>query len=165
MNFPEIVAALGESFRVVPVETKPDPHLKVESSELPALVTFLKQHLHFETLSSISGVDQPAADSLQVVYHLFSYHHRCGLALKVTLARNAPTPVPSIHSIFRAANWLEREVYDLFGIEFAGHPDLRRILMPEDWTGFPLRKDYETPDYYAGMPVPLYFDEPKGLPN
>ena len=67
---------------------------------------------------------------------------------------DSETEIPSIAEIWRTADWHEREAYDLFGIKFSNHPDLKRILLPEDWEGHPLRKDYKTPEYYNGMPVP-----------
>ena len=82
------------------------------------------------------------------------------VALKVYLPREEAPKVRSVTDLYKSGNWMEREAYDLFGIHFEGHPDHRRILMPPDWVGAPLRKDYVTPDYYNGMPVPLFFDEP-----
>ncbi|HYD42324.1 MAG TPA: NADH-quinone oxidoreductase subunit C, partial [Anaeromyxobacter sp.] len=81
---------------------------------------------------------------------LFSYRHRHGIVLKVEADRAAPR-VPSVEGVWRAANWFEREVYDLFGVEFAGHSDLRRILLPDDWVGHPLRKDYQEAGGYRDI--------------
>ncbi len=92
-------------------------------------------------------VDLTALDYLDdekrfcVVYHLYSYQNSNLIRVKTRLAEDES--VPSVTSIWKTANWLEREVYDLFGIQFSGHPDLRRILLPEGWHGFPLRKDYD----------------------
>jgi NADH-quinone oxidoreductase subunit C len=85
-----------------------------------------------------------------VVYHLFSYRHRHGIVLKVEADRAAPS-VPSVEAVWKAANWMEREVFDLFGVEFPGHPDLRRVLLPDDWVGHPLRKDYQEAGGYHGI--------------
>ena len=79
---------------------------------------------------------------IEVVYNLFSYESRERVALRAKLPRDAPH-LPSIAHLWKAADWLEREVYDLFGVRFDGHPDLRRILLPDGWTGHPLRKDYD----------------------
>ena len=79
--------------------------------------------------------------------------------MKAYLPREGTPSIATISDIYKAANWHERETYDMFGIQFTGHPDHRRILCPEDWVGHPLRKDYVAPDYYNGMPVPLYFEE------
>lgn len=92
-----------------------------------------------EILESLTAVDN--LDNITVVSHLYSITHRHWIALKVRLPREEPK-VDSLCTIWPAANWFEREVYDLFGVIFTGHPDLRRILLPEEWVGYPLRKDY-----------------------
>lgn len=91
--------------------------------------------------SFVSAVDWPQENRFEVVYHLYSMSARHELLLKVRVPRDAAR-VPSVTGIWAGANWHEREAYDLFGIVFDGHPDLRRIMMTEDWTGHPLRKDY-----------------------
>jgi len=92
-----------------------------------------------------------------LVYNLFSMKHRHKIALRVDLPRDNPR-VPSVESVWRTADWHEREAYDLFGIHFEGHPDLRRILCPDDWEGYPLRKDYVVQEYYHGIRVPYQED-------
>jgi NADH-quinone oxidoreductase subunit C len=96
----------------------------------------------FDTCSDLTAVDWPprAGARFDVVYCLYSIRHRQRLRVKARLADGAP--IASVIPVWPSANWLEREVYDMFGITFAGHPDLRRILMPEDWQGYPQRKDY-----------------------
>ncbi len=141
-------------------ELKPDPALKIAPEKIHAVIQFLKEKCNFETLSNVSGVDYPAVPALCVAYHPFSFKHKLTVCLKVYLPREGTPKIKSVTDLFKGANWMERETYDLFGVIFEGHPDMRRILMPNDWQGFPMRKDYETPDYYNGMPVPLYF-EPK----
>jgi NADH:ubiquinone oxidoreductase subunit C len=79
---------------------------------------------------------------IEVVYNLFSYRTKEHLSLKVRLGRDAPE-VPTATGVFPGADWLEREVWDLFGVRFAGHPNLKRLLLPEGWVGHPLRKDYD----------------------
>ncbi|MDR7419720.1 MAG: NADH-quinone oxidoreductase subunit C [Armatimonadota bacterium] len=91
--------------------------------------------------SFVTAVDRPAEGGIDVVYHLFSLATHEGLLLKVRVPREAPR-VPSVVSIWLGADWHERETYDLFGVVFDGHPDLRRIMMTDDWQGHPLRKDY-----------------------
>jgi NADH-quinone oxidoreductase subunit C len=90
---------------------------------------------------------------LGVVYHCYSMTKRHKICLKVDVPVAAPE-IPSVASIWPTANWHEREAYDMFGVVFTGHPDLRRILCPEDWDGFPLRKDFKVPEFYQGMKVP-----------
>jgi len=87
------------------------------------------------------------------VYHLNStkWNHKIVLKAEVT-ADNAHCQ--SVEAVWKTANWHEREAFDMYGVVFDGHPDLRRILMPDDWDGYPLRKDYQVPEYYHGMKVP-----------
>lgn len=99
--------------------------------------------LEFNYLENLSGVDYET--EMEVVYHLTSLTHGHDVCIKVKTQRDAPQ-VPSVTGVWRAADWHEREVYDLLGIRFTHHPHLRRILMPEDWVGHPLRKDYEPYD-------------------
>jgi NADH-quinone oxidoreductase subunit C len=111
---------------------------------------------YFDFLSCISGVDYGiTANRFGVIYHLASIPYQTQLTLKIGKehTRNIEDlPVfPSITSVYRTADWHEREIYDLVGIFFEGHPDLRRILLPDDWEGFPLRKDYVAAEYYKGI--------------
>jgi len=101
-----------------------------------------------DCLSNQSGVDYK--DRIEVVYHLFSYRHRHGAVLKVKLPRDNPT-VATAETVWKSANWMEREIFDLLGVTFEGHSDLRRLLMPEDWPGHPLRKDFVEPLEYHGI--------------
>ncbi len=86
-------------------------------------------------------------EELRLFWHLYSYTHCHRLVIESSVPKNKPI-IDSVTSIWKGADWLERETYDLLGIEFSGHPDLRRIMLPEDWEGFPLRKDYQTPLNY-----------------
>lgn len=107
----------------------------------------------FDMLSCITGVDNgPEAGTMEVLYHVYSIPFNQSLVVKVILPRENPE-LDSICSVWKSANWLEREVYDMFGIIFKNHPDLRRILMPADWKGFPLRKDYKHEAYYRGVKI------------
>ena len=113
-----------------------------------AQITRVARHLHdapdarFDYLSDLTATDWPprAAARFDVVYCLYSTRHRHRVRLKVKVSEH--DGLPSVTGVWPAANWLEREVYDMFGVNFTGHPDRRRILMPEDWQGFPQRKDY-----------------------
>ena len=103
--------------------------------------------MRFAFLSDITAVDKfPIEPRFELNYHLLSLERRARLRLKVRLAGQDPV-VPSMVPVWPAANWHEREAYDLMGIRFEGHPDLRRILMPDDWEGYPLRKDYPVEGY------------------
>ena len=92
-------------------------------------------------LSFVSAVDWPDRNELEVLYHLYSHQTRQELALKVRIPRD-DAHIPSVSGVWDGANWHEREAYDLLGITFDGHPNLRRIMMTDDWVGHPLRKDY-----------------------
>jgi len=95
----------------------------------------------FDYCSDVTATDwPPRAERFDIIYCLYSTRLRHRVRIKVKAAENQP--VPSVTSIWPAANWLEREVFDMFGVNFTGHPDRRRILMPDDWQGFPQRKDY-----------------------
>ncbi len=108
---------------------------------------------YFDMLSCITGVDNGTeAGTMEVIYHLYSIPFNQSLAMKVILPRENPE-VDSVVTVWKAANWMEREVYDMFGIVFKNHPDLRRILMPADWKGYPLRKDYKHEEYYRGVKI------------
>ena len=133
----QVIEFRGETTVVVPLE-----HL-VRTAEY--LVT--EPSLRFSFLSDITTVDRyPIEPRFEVNYHLLSIERRERLRLKVRVPGNEPV-VPSVTPVWPTANWHEREIFDLFGIRFQGHPDLRRILMPEDWEGYPLRKDYPVEGY------------------
>ena len=133
--------------------TRPD---NMGATVVPAAVAdvcrFLKDEpgLDLDCLSNLSGVDYPKRGVIEVVYHLYSYTHRHLFCLKVDAPRDNPV-VPSVAHLWSHADWQEREVFDLLGVTFEGHPDLRRILMPEDWPGHPLRKDFVEPEEYHGI--------------
>jgi NADH-quinone oxidoreductase subunit C len=146
-----------------------DPFVVVEPGDLPAVCRFLRDdpRLRFELLVNISGVDYLEPDPkkapkagfdphVEVVYHFQSFTHKHRFTVKVLLPRwqgdqpRALPEVPSVAGLWRTADWHEREVYDLCGVRFIGHPDLTRILLSEDWVGHPLRKDYEFPLEYHG---------------
>ncbi len=113
---------------------------------------------YFDFLSCLSGVDYGVtANRFGVVYHLASIPYRTQLTLKISVEHgrdddNLPS-FPTVSNVYRTAEWHEREAYDLVGIYFEGNPDLRRILLPDDWQGFPLRKDYKNAEYYKGIKI------------
>jgi NADH/F420H2 dehydrogenase subunit C len=113
--------------------------LEVERTHLVAVCRFLRDQLGFDLLSCISGVDM--LDHLETVYHIHSTTRSQLLQIKVRLDAQKPE-VDSVVSVWPTANWLERETYDLFGIRFAGHPDLRRMLLDDDFEGYPLLKSF-----------------------
>ena len=110
------------------------------------------ERTRFDLLMCLSGMDYTGG-KLGVVYHLNSTSLHHSITLKVQVTADAPH-VESVAQVWKTANWHEREAFDMFGIVFDNHPDLRRILLPDDWEGHPLRKDYQVPEYYNGMKVP-----------
>ena len=114
----------------------------------------LEPDLAFDNLMCLSAVDynKETPPRMEVVYHLFSYKHAHTFVLKVMLPRENPA-LPTVEGVWGVANWHEREAYDLFGMVFEGHSDMRRILLPDDWEGHPLRKDWQDPEFYNGMHV------------
>jgi NADH-quinone oxidoreductase subunit C len=138
-RFPEAVLTVGEQRGETTVE--------LDRGHLMAVATWLRDDpsARFRLLSDLSGTDYLKLDDrperLCVDYHLYSFDHNVRLRLKVRATVEDPH-VPSVSGVWPTANWHEREVYDFFGIRFDGHPGLVRILMPEDWKGYPQRKDY-----------------------
>ena len=142
----QLISLINKQFpqKIQKVETLADNKLSltIDREDLLEIVKFLKSSplLNFNYLSCLSGVDYK--ENFQVVYHLFSLSNLHYLVLKINLKKDDPQ-LPTLEGVFPAANWQEREVYDLLGINFLKHPDLRRILLPDDWEGYPLRKDYK----------------------
>jgi NADH-quinone oxidoreductase subunit C len=115
--------------------------LEIAPAKIASVCGFLKYDQAFVRLSTVTAVDRlPAEPRFEVVYHLHSIEHNTRVRLKCALRGEDPA-IESVTGVWRGANWYEREVFDLFGIRFTGHPDLRRILMPDHWEGHPLRKD------------------------
>ena len=138
MNHPAILEthqALGETTLVI------------DASRIADLSRYLKDIEGFRRLSTITAVDwHPAEPRFEVVYHLHSIQSNARVRLKCRVNGQAPE-IDSVTGVWRAANWYEREVFDMFGIRFRNHPNLIRILMPVDWEGHPLRKDYPVEGY------------------
>ncbi len=153
-----LVARFGDSM-VEFQENTFNPASKVKPAALADVCTFLATDpdLYFDSLMCVSGVDYGAKLSLGVVYNIFSMCHRHAHCLKVDLPRDNPH-LPTIALLWRGGDWLERETYDMIGAIFDGHPDHRRILCPDDWEGYPLRKDYQVQEYYHGVKVPYSFN-------
>jgi NADH-quinone oxidoreductase subunit C len=150
-NVPDATAVVASLQQEVPgaaVEAAPTVDLQatvyVSRDDVPAVARALRDRpdLRYSLLAELTAVDyHPRDPRFELVYLLVSLEHRARLRLKVRL-QGSDARVQTVTGVWPAANWLEREVWDLFGITFDGHPDPRRLLMPEDWDGFPLRKDY-----------------------
>jgi NADH-quinone oxidoreductase subunit C len=127
--------------------------VKIYPDDLLPVCRILHQHetTYFDMLSCLTGIDNgPEAGTMEVVYNLYSIPFDHHLALKVVISRENPE-TDSVTSVWKTADWHEREAFDLLGINFKGHPDLRRILLPADWEGHPLRKDYKQQEYYRNI--------------
>ena len=124
----------------------------VAPASVKEIARFLRDDpaLSFDSLMCLSGVDYK--DRFAVAYHLYSMANRHAIGMKAFLPREAPS-LPTVDDVWPAANFQEREAFDLFGIVFEGSKDLRRILLPEDWEGHPLRKEYKYPEFYHGIKV------------
>ena len=154
MSFDDIVKFIeskttGQSFRIEGKEAiivSPDNWVEVS--------TLLKNEsdLDFDYLMCISSYDKGDGKIYGVAYNLFSTTKNHYLEIRVEVEDGQS--IPSVVSLWKTANWHEREAYDMMGIQFEGHPNLKRILLSEDWEGHPLRKNFKEPDYYHGMPVP-----------
>ena len=135
------------------------PRIHVNAGDWRAIAEYLIQDsaIKLDWLACLSGVDYVADEKFAVVYDLWSFDHGHEFAVKVFCPRDNPH-IPSVTDLWRAADWHEREAYDMFGIVFDGHPDLRRILCADDWVGYPLRKDYVFPREYHGIPGSVELD-------
>lgn len=161
-QFPDAVLGIDSS---LPTEAV----ISVDPLKIKEVCTFLRdaEELKFDVLMLLSGVDdangtktkdESGADvitggTLSVYYHLDSIYLKHKVTIKASCPREKPE-VDSVYYVWRTADWHEREAYDLLGIIFLDHPNLIRILMPYDWEGYPLRKDYKNPEFYHGMKVP-----------
>lgn len=136
-RFPDAVIETTDIFGIT--------HFKIEPSALLPVCEMLhdEPEMGFDYLADITAIDWQ--DRIEVIYHLTALARNEKIALRIDLDREKPEAA-SVTSVWKGANLQEREVYDLMGVVFTGHPDLRRVLLPEDWEGFPLRKDYVIPD-------------------
>ncbi len=149
-----VKAKFGEAVLEFKDAPPSDPYIRIAPPDMKDVAAFLRSDpdLLFDYLMCLSGADYNNGN-LGVVYSLFSMQKRHKVTLKVEVPKTDPK-VPSVESVWRSADWHGREAYDLVGIIFTGHPDLRRILCPYDWEGHPLQKDYKLPEFYQGMKVP-----------
>jgi NADH-quinone oxidoreductase subunit C len=160
----KLVAQFGDAVGSLS-SPKVDAFCTFKPSHVVDICRYLKAQpdLAFDFLEDLTATDHPKENLIRVVYHFYSYRHRHLFVAKVELDRSKPE-VDTVETVWKAANWLEREVYDLFGVTFVGHSDLRRIMLPDDWIGTPLRKDYVEAGGYQGVsnvrdnPLDLYLN-------
>jgi len=147
----KLVQVLQEQAGATCEEVLGEVHLFVDAKHIVDVLTYLRDQHEFSLLSAMTAVDYwpEARPRFHLVYQLTSLTQNLAVQLRVPLSGNEPK-APTASGVFMNANWREREVMDMFGIQFEGHPDPRRILMPADWEGHPLRKDY-----------PLGYEEPQ----
>lgn len=158
----KLTAQFGEAVGALSPPSK-DPFCTFAPARLVEICRYLKSEptLAFDFLQDLTATDHPKENLIRVVYHFYSYTHRHLFVAKVELDRAKPE-VSTVEGVWKAANWMEREVFDLFGVTFTGHSDLRRILLPYDWVGSPLRKDYSEAGGYRDItnvrdnPLDLY---------
>jgi NADH-quinone oxidoreductase subunit C len=157
-----LTAKFGEA--IGPIQpAKKDAFCTFAPARLLEICRFLKNEpdLSFDFLEDLTATDHPKQNLIKIVYHFYSYRHRQMFIAKVEVNRS-DAEVDTVESVWKAANWMEREVYDLFGVRFKGHSDLRRVLLPDDWIGSPLRKDYSEAGGYRDIsnvrdnPLDLY---------
>ncbi len=154
--FDKLKGELGDTvvFDFHPAGADKDPWFQVDPYSIEQVAVRLKTdpELHFDYLECLTGIDFPDDKRIHVVYHVYSYVKKHRVVMKALLDRADPA-VPTLCNVWPAANWHERECFDLLGVLFDGHPDLRRLLLPDDWEGHPLRKDYVEADDYHGIPT------------
>lgn len=139
---------------IIPKEQHND-FIQLKSDNWKEIAELLKSDskLNFDSCQCITGVDLGLEANLEVRYNFHSMRLKHKIEIRIETDRKKPS-IQSIEQVWRVAGWFEREVYDMYGIKLKGHRDLRRMLLPEDWKGWPLRKDYKTPNTYNGMKVP-----------
>jgi NADH-quinone oxidoreductase subunit C len=163
-KFEEIKEAIRERFGADIILAE---HINLMQAQLHVDVVYIKEvclflrddtHFFFDQLSCLTALDTGIEkNKIEVIYHLYSIPFNVIFILKIEVERGDGSTifpeVPSVVDVWRTANWHEREAFDMYGIKFSGHPDLRRILLPADWEGFPLRKDYVEQEFYHGIKV------------
>lgn len=162
MDYQQITNRIEQQFPgvVIDQEENQKQFINLDSKNWLDVALFLRdeQDLKFDSLECITGVDLGEDQEFEVRYNLHSMVYTHKIEIRIRLPRKRPK-VPSIEQVWRIGDWFEREVFDMYGIRFKGHRDLRRMLLPEDWVGWPLRKDYTMPELYHGIIVPKVKEE------
>ena len=140
------------------IEFRGETTFVIASADLREVAKVCRDELGFDYLLDITSIDNFGAEPrFEVVYELYQLENGDHLRLKIAVSED-DLEVPTVSDVWATADWHEREAYDMFGIDFPGHPDLRRILCADDWEGFPLRKDYQFPREYHGIPGSVELD-------
>jgi NADH-quinone oxidoreductase subunit C len=162
MDYQQIIDRIQKQFpgTVLNLGEEQEQFINLDPGDWLDVAMFLRdeEDLKFDSLACITGVDPGVDEELEVRYNLHSMVHKHKIEILIRLPRKRPN-VPSIEQVWRIGDWFEREVFDMYGIRFKGHRDLRRMLLPEDWKGWPLRKDYAMPELYHGIIVPKVKEE------
>jgi len=151
MKLETVIQSLEKDFGAEAKENFGEVELTLSAENIVAIALKLRDEFDFAFLSTISAVDYfpETAPRFHIIYVLRSFSENLQLTLRVPIAGDDPV-IPTLTGVYKNANWRERELWDMFGIKAEGHPDMRRLLMPDDWEGHPLRKDY-----------PLGYEEPQ----
>lgn len=148
-----IDSKIGEGVVLSIDENATPKALVIDSTKVEAVMALLKDDSSSfcDLLSCLTAIDNgPETNTMEVIYNLYSIPLEHSIMIKTVISRENPE-IETVTHLWKTADWHEREAYDLFGITFNNHPDLRRILMPADWEGYPMRKDYVEPATYRGM--------------
>jgi len=151
----KVSAVIAKKFPNTIESDEENSHIQMKGKNWFEIAQYLRDNpdFLFDSLQCVTGYDFGENEDLEVRYNLHSMTHNHAIEIRIKTDRNNPK-VPSVEKVWRIGDWFERETYDMFGIEFEGHRDLRRILLPDDWEGWPLRKDYEVQETYHGIVVP-----------
>ena len=150
----KVGSKIAEKFPDAMIGEPAETHIQLRAKDWEKVASWLKSEddLFFDSLQCITGIDV-GEDVLESRYNFHSMKHKHAIEVRIAVPVKKAN-IPSIEQLWRIGDWFERETYDMVGITFEGHRDLRRMLLPEDWEGYPLRKDYDVQETYHGIAVP-----------
>jgi len=155
----KVSAVIAKKFPNTIESDEENSHIQMKGKNWFEIAQYLRDNpdFLFDSLQCVTGYDFGENEDLEVRYNLHSMTHNHAIEIRIKTDRNDPK-VPSVEKVWRIGDWFERETYDMYGIVFEGHSNMTRILCPEDWEGWPLRKDYEVQETYHGIVVPKVKD-------
>ncbi len=155
----KVSAVIAKKFPNTIESDEENSHIQMKGKNWFEIAQYLRDNpdFLFDSLQCVTGYDFGENEDLEVRYNLHSMTHNHAIEIRIKTDRNNPK-VPSVEKVWRIGDWFERETYDMYGIVFEGHSNMTRILCPEDWEGWPLRKDYEVQETYHGIVVPKVKD-------